>query len=164
MTLISGTTLSSIFHQSLLLYYYSLGLDRRTIYQKSRSRDEPETLECEQNRDNGLSPDQLNDEIVASSDTDRESTASGDSDLSRGEFSLNGSVSSPSPHEEPTLIVGGESFMIVSDSDNEQDENEEEENEQKSEEDDEIVTSSLRSNLLLRRLKSEADFAGVSPL
>ena len=27
---------------------------------------------------------------------------------------------------------------------------------------DETVTSSLRSNLLLRRLKSEADFAGVS--
>ena len=144
------------------MYYCSLGINRKIIHQKSRSRDEPETLECEQNRDSALSPDKLNDEIVTSSDTDRESTASGDSDLSRGELFLNGSLSSPSPHEEPTLIVGGESFTIVSDSDNEQDENEEEENGQK--DDNEIVTSSLRSDLILRRLKSEADFAGVSPL
>lgn len=150
------------------MYYYSLGINRRTIYQKSRSQDEPELIECQPNRDSDLSPDQLNDEIVTSSDTDRESTASGDSDLSRGELFLNGSVSSPSPHEEEpfdgTLTVGGESFTIVSDSDNEQDEDEEEEKENglKMEDHDETVTSSLRSNLLLRRLKSEADFAGVS--
>lgn len=61
-----------------------------------------------------------------------------------------------------TFIVGrdGESFTIVEDSEEEQEE--EEEDEQQIEEEQEVnVTSSLRSHLLVRRMKSEDDFAGV---
>lgn len=118
---------------------------------------------------------------LSSSESVKESTDTEDSSTSEGEEVLGatephtGTVISGDEASVPSndgktfgsmnaVIVGrdGESFTIVDDSEEEQDE-EEEENEQHMEEEQEVkVTSSLRSHLLARRLKSEDDFTGVS--
>ena len=112
-----------------------------------------------------VSPANRDDDISTnSSDTDHESTASGDSDSSRGEFIINDQVS-PTPNMNGALIMGEneDSYMIVSDSDDDDDDEEEEEEENEDAgESHEQVTSSLRSHLLVERLNSKENFAGVS--